>query len=105
MRDRTKTEGRDKLRELRSALDGGIRPSARYTVQQAVDDWLEHGLDGRSPKTPPCHWQRRRLAPALPTATRRLSPRPLADHAEPGGYLVGLAGELLEEIDERGKLI
>src|SRR5271169_2263958 len=48
---RTKAEVRDKLRELRNALDGGIRPSARYTVQQAVDDWLEYGLDGRSPKT------------------------------------------------------
>jgi hypothetical protein len=29
VRGRTKTEVRDKLRELRSALDGGIRPSAQ----------------------------------------------------------------------------
>ena len=49
VRGRTKTEVRDKLRDLRGALDGGVRPSARYTVQQAVDDWLEMGSTaGRS---------------------------------------------------------
>jgi hypothetical protein len=34
----------DELRE-------GIRSSPRYTVQNAVDDFLAHGLDGRSAKT------------------------------------------------------
>lgn len=32
-------------------LDSGIRSSGTYTVQQAVDDWLREGLDGRSGRT------------------------------------------------------
>ena len=41
----------DKLRELHKALDKGIVPKtgyAHYTVRQAAEDWLAHGLDGRS---------------------------------------------------------
>ena len=44
----------DKLRDLRTQLDTGITPKAgyaHYTVRQAAEDWLAHGLDGRSPKT------------------------------------------------------
>jgi integrase len=48
---RTKTEVKDKLQLLHDELRKGIRSSPRYTIQNAVDDWLAHGLDGRSSKT------------------------------------------------------
>ena len=49
---RTKQEVRDKLTELHGDLEVGIRrPDSRYTVGQAVTDWLREGLDGRSKKT------------------------------------------------------
>jgi len=48
---RTKTEVKDKLQALHSELREGIRSSPTYTVQQAVDDRLAHGLRGRSVKT------------------------------------------------------
>lgn len=48
---RTKTEVRDKLRELRRELDNGIQTAPHYTVGQAVDDWLAYGLADRSEKT------------------------------------------------------
>lgn len=44
----------DKLRELHKALDKGIVPKtgyAHYTVRQAAQDRLAHGLDGRSAET------------------------------------------------------
>ena len=50
----TKAAVVDKLRDLRTQLDTGITPKpgyAHYTVRQAAEDWLAHGLDGRSPKT------------------------------------------------------
>ncbi len=49
---RTKQEVKDKLGELRRDLEAGIRrPDSRYTVAQAVADWLREGFDGRSRKT------------------------------------------------------
>ncbi len=49
---RTKQEVKDKLAQLHSDLEVGIRrPDTRYTVDQAVADWLGEGLDGRSEKT------------------------------------------------------
>ena len=51
---KTKATVVDKLRDLRLQLDKGITPKAgytHYTVRQAAEDWLAHGLDGRSPKT------------------------------------------------------
>ena len=59
-RDRRKVSGQtkaaviDKLRDLHTQLDKGITPKAgyvHYTVRQAAQDWLAHGLDGRSAKT------------------------------------------------------
>jgi integrase len=44
----------DKLRDLRLRLDTGITPKAgytHYTLRQAAQDWLAHGLEGRSAKT------------------------------------------------------
>ena len=48
---RTKTEVKDKLQLVHDELREGIRSSSRYTVQDAVDDFLTHGLEGRSAKT------------------------------------------------------
>jgi integrase len=48
---RTKQEVRDKLKALHAELDRGLRTSATYSVRQAVDDWLEGGLPGRSERT------------------------------------------------------
>jgi hypothetical protein len=48
---RTKTEVKAKLRDLRHDLDSGVRPSATYTVDAALDDWLANGLSGRSDRT------------------------------------------------------
>jgi hypothetical protein len=48
---RTKQEVRDKLKTLHAELDRGLRTSSAYTVQKAVDDWLEGGLPGRSERT------------------------------------------------------
>jgi hypothetical protein len=48
---RTKQEVRDKLKALHAELDRGLHTSAAYTVQRAVDDWLEGGLPGRSERT------------------------------------------------------
>ena len=48
---KTKQEVRDKLRALHAELDAGLRSSAGYTVRAAVEDWLGHGLSGRSART------------------------------------------------------
>jgi integrase len=51
VRGRTKTEVRDKLRQLHEDIASGVQSPATYSVQQAVDDWLRQGLNGRSPAT------------------------------------------------------
>jgi hypothetical protein len=48
---RTKSEVRLKLRTLRQEMATGARTAARYTVAKCVEDWLQKGLDGRSPRT------------------------------------------------------
>ena len=48
---RTKTEVRDKLRDLHKQVEGGLRPRRRYTVGGALEDWLDHGVDGLAPRT------------------------------------------------------
>jgi len=48
---RTKAEVRDKLRDLHLQVESGLRPRRRYTVNDALDDWLAHGLDGLSART------------------------------------------------------
>jgi len=50
----TKAAVIDKLRDLHVQLDEGVTPKAgyaHYTVRQAAEDWLAHGLEGRSSKT------------------------------------------------------
>ncbi|MEU4199036.1 tyrosine-type recombinase/integrase [Streptomyces sp. NPDC045470] len=44
----TKAEVRQKLREKRREIEGGINSSPSYTVEHAVNDWLRRGLKGRS---------------------------------------------------------
>jgi integrase len=51
---KTKVAVVDKLRDLHAQLDTGITPKAgyaHYTLRQAAEDWLVHGLEGRSAKT------------------------------------------------------
>jgi hypothetical protein len=47
----TEAEVRDKLKELHSELDAGVRTSHGYTVEKAVADRLAEGLPGRAAKT------------------------------------------------------
>src|SRR6201994_3319521 len=51
---KTKAAVVDKLRDLHTQLDTGITPKAgytHYTLRQPAEDWLKHGLDGRTAKT------------------------------------------------------
>jgi integrase len=48
---KTKQEVRDKLKSLHDELSRSVRSSRRYTIAQAVDDWLADGMDGRSAAT------------------------------------------------------
>ena len=48
---RTKTEVREKLKELHQQAENGLRPRRHYTVNDALDDWLVSGLDGLAPST------------------------------------------------------
>jgi len=48
---KTKQEVRDKLKVVHAEIEAGLQPAAGYTVQAAVDAWLEHGLSGRSART------------------------------------------------------
>src|SRR6266487_3511050 len=47
----TRTEVKDKLKQLHSELDAGVRTVQGYTVEAAVADWLVEGLPGRATKT------------------------------------------------------
>jgi integrase len=48
---RTKQEVREKLKTLHQELNAGVRSSSTFTVREAVDDWLDEGLDGTSERT------------------------------------------------------
>jgi integrase len=49
---KTKTEAKDKLKELvRDHDDGLSAPAGNYTVADAVNHWLAYGLSGRNPQT------------------------------------------------------
>jgi integrase len=48
---RTKEAVKDKLKEVVSNLESGIKTSPNYTVADAVTDWLAKGLRGRADKT------------------------------------------------------
>jgi len=69
----TKSEVKDKLKDLHTDLDAGVRPVRGYTVEQAVTDWLAVGLPGRTAKT--IEVNRDSLKPVL----ARIGARPLQD--------------------------
>jgi integrase len=41
----------DKFKKLRAELENGVEAPAKYTVRDAVRDWLTRGLIGRDPRT------------------------------------------------------
>src|SRR5215203_1694493 len=89
---RTKTEAKTKLREAQQARDAGLPAGRRnYTVRQAVDSWLEHGLAGRdrSTVTNRTILARRYVLPAL--GSRRLTEL-TADEVD--RWLVGKSSQL-----------
>ncbi|MFC9267694.1 tyrosine recombinase XerC [Streptomyces zhihengii] len=47
---KTKTEVRQKIRDLKKEMQTGIKAPVNYTVADAVNDWLERGLKGRDEK-------------------------------------------------------
>src|SRR5215468_4838214 len=48
---RTKAEVRSKLRELHQEVDSGLRPRQSYTMNDALDDWLAHGMNDVAART------------------------------------------------------
>lgn len=48
---RTKAQVKDKLREVVDDLEVGVTASEGYTVQQAVEDFLDHGMKGKAQGT------------------------------------------------------
>lgn len=48
---RTKAQVRDKLREVVDDLEAGVTAAEGYTVQDAINDFLDQGMKGKSPET------------------------------------------------------
>lgn len=49
---RTKTEAKNRLKEFLRDLDDGVGVQGhQFTIEDALGDWLAHGLAGRDPKT------------------------------------------------------
>jgi hypothetical protein len=48
---KTKAIVQDRLKALHSDVETWVRAQPNYTVRRAAEDWLAHGLHGRSPKT------------------------------------------------------
>ena len=71
---RTKAEVRSKLRELHQEVDSGLRPRQGYTVNDALDDWLAHGLEDVSARTLTLY-----KGTIVPLLSERLGPVKLKD--------------------------
>jgi integrase len=71
---RTKAEVRSKLRELHQEVDSGLRPRQGYTVNDALDDWLAHGLEDVSARTVTLY-----KGTIVPLLSERLGPVKLKD--------------------------
>jgi hypothetical protein len=81
---KTKQDVRQKLKELHSDLDAGVRSPATYTVRTAVDDWLAEGLSGRSERTLTlCRDGVRPLPTRLARSRFARSPRPTSGQRWP----------------------
>lgn len=89
---KTKQEVRDKLRALHTELNVGLQSSAGYTVRAAVDDWLEHGLSGRSART--IQLYRDGMATDRPDRSQS------AEQAVSGGCPVGAGGAERSAVDK-----
>ena len=87
---KTKQDVQLKLKSLRSDIEAGVRASASYTVQAAVDDWLAQGLSGRSERT------RTLYRDGVKPLTDRIGARQLRKltAAEVRSALAGLSDEL-----------
>jgi len=48
---KTKAEAQAKLKAKLDEQRQGVRSSGTYTVRDCVEDWIAHGLDGRSDET------------------------------------------------------
>jgi len=48
---RTKAQVKDKLREVVGDLEAGVTATENYTVQEAVDDFLDQGMKGKAKET------------------------------------------------------
>jgi hypothetical protein len=48
---RTKAQVKDKLREVVEDLAAGVTAAEGYTVQDAINDFLDQGMKGKSPET------------------------------------------------------
>ena len=49
---KSKTEAKERLKEIIRDLDDGVNVQGHgFTVDDALSDWLAHGLNGRDPKT------------------------------------------------------
>ncbi len=48
---RTKAQVKDKLREVVEDLEAGVTAAEGYTVQDAINDFLDQGMKGKSPET------------------------------------------------------
>ncbi len=85
---KTRTEIKDKLKDLHTDLDAGVRPVRGYTLQQAVTDWLAMGLPGRTANT--IEVNRDSLKPVL----ARIGTKPLQDltAADVRAALTAMAG-------------
>jgi integrase len=84
----TKTEVKDKLKDLHTDLEAGVRPVHGYTLELAVSDWLAAGLPGRAAKT--IEVNRDSLKPVL----ARIGARPLQEltAADVRAALTAMAG-------------
>jgi hypothetical protein len=52
---RTKTEVREKLKQVKAEAEAGLKTSASYTLSKAVDDWAGEALGGLADKTVRSH--------------------------------------------------
>jgi len=52
---RTKTEVREKLKQVKAEAEAGLKTSASYTLSKAVDDWAAEALGGLADKTVRSH--------------------------------------------------
>jgi hypothetical protein len=52
---RTKTEVREKLKQVKAEAEAGLKTSASYPLSKAVDDWAAEALGGLTDKTVRSH--------------------------------------------------